>query len=644
MPLILGANSLTGGYGVDNSCRFNAPSSDYLNRTPATTTDRKTWTFSTWFKRGNLGVRLVFLSGTDVGSPEGLNINTSDQFEYDHDIAGTDYTLTSDMLFRDVSAWYHIVVTKDTTQATETDRLKVYVNGNQITLNEVALGYPPQNYDGAINKNVSHTIGNLSIADTHYFDGYMSETYLIDGQALTPTDFGEFDADSGVWKPIAYTGTYGTNGFFLEFTNSTPLTQDASWTDTLSAFTTTNGDVIGSTTAAAIKSTATFTGDFEWTFTIDYAFNGGSDNYFMGLYEISEDGTFNSATGAGGGMSSMTDSWYMSTGGAATKFYYGGSLQSSTGVLTAGDEIRMSRTSGTITIYKNNTSLYQFTPTSTNEIRFVVSNLGSSYIIDLSDSRWRSPTTEPNLGTDYSGNENNFTVNNLTIIDQTTDTPTNNFATLNALDNYYAQATFSNGNLTMVTPVTEYGYVRSSIGVSSGKWYAECKITTASATDHSNGVAFAPATSTSQSVGINDKSYGYFGSGLVKFNNSSVGGTYASLSAGDIIGIALDLDNNKLYFSKNGVFQNSGDPTSGATGTGAVSITAPSSTTDGFYYFASSDNANLAGGTYQFDWDFGNPPFTITTGNADANGYGNFEYTVPAGYYALNTKNLAEFG
>jgi hypothetical protein len=364
----------------------------------------------------------------------------------------------------------------------------------------------------------------------------------------------------------------------------------------------------------------------------------------MGLYEISEDGTFNSATGAGGGMSSMTDSWYMTTGGAATNFYYGGSLQSSTGVLTAGDEIRMSRTSGTITIYKNNTSLYQFTPTSTNEIRFVVSNLGSSYIIDLSDSRWRSPTTEPNLGTDYSGNENNFTVNNLTIIDQTTDTPTNNFATLNALDNYYAQATFSNGNLTMVTPVTEYGYVRSSIGVSSGKWYAECKITTASATDHSNGVAFAPATSISQSVGINDKSYGYFGSGLVKFNNSSVGGTYASLSAGDIIGIALDLDNNKLYFSKNGVFQNSGDPTSGATGTGAVSITAPSSTTDGFYYFASSDNANLVGGTYQFDWDFGNPPFAISTGNADANGYGNFEYAVPSGYYALNTKNLAEFG
>jgi hypothetical protein len=201
MPLILPSNSISaGGYEVDNSLRFNSGSSDYLNKTFGSAGNRKTWTFSTWFKRGNLGVRLVFLSGKDGSFPEGLNINTSNQFEYDHDIAGTDYTLTSDMLFRDVNAWYHLVVTKDTTQATETDRLKVYVNGNQITLNEVALGYPPQNYDGAINKNVSHTIGNLSTSDTYYFNGYLAETYLIDGQALDPTSFGEFDADTGIWK------------------------------------------------------------------------------------------------------------------------------------------------------------------------------------------------------------------------------------------------------------------------------------------------------------------------------------------------------------------------------------------------------------------------------------------------------------
>ena len=247
------------------------------------------------------------------------------------------------------------------------------------------------------------------------------------------------------------------------------------------------------------------------------------------------------------------------------------------------------------------------------------------------------------LGADVSGNGNNWTVNNLTSIDQTTDTPTNNYSTLNPLDNYYAQATFSNGNLTMVTPVTEYAYVRSTMGVSSGKWYAECKITTASATDHSNGVAYAPATSITHSVGVNDQSYGYKGSGQVAKNNSNIGGTYASLSAGDIIGIYLDLDNNKLYFAKNGTIQNSG------TG---ISIVDPASTTDGVYYFASSDNANLAGGTYQFDWNFGNTPFTISSGNTDPNGYGNFEYDPSAGtfdgssksFYALNTKNLAEYG
>ena len=203
-----------------------------FTRTPGSTGNRKTWTFSTWFKRGNLGVRLVFLSGTDGGFPEGLNINTSNQFEYDHDIAGTDYTLTSDMLFRDRNAWYHLVVTKDTTQATETDRLKVYVNGNQITLNEVALGYPPQNYDGAINKNVSHTIGNLSTTDSVYSDGSMAHTHLIDGTAYDASTFGETDATTGIWKPkTAPSVTYGTNGFFLKFENSAAFGTDSSGND-----------------------------------------------------------------------------------------------------------------------------------------------------------------------------------------------------------------------------------------------------------------------------------------------------------------------------------------------------------------------------------------------------------------------------
>ena len=109
-----------------------------------------------------------------------------------------------------------------------------------------------------------------------------------------------------------------------------------------------------------------------------------------------------------------------------------------------------------------------------------------------------------------------------------------------------------------------------------------------------------------------------------------------------MIGIAMDLDNNKLYFSKNGTFQNSGDPTTGSTGTGAFSIAAASTTHDEVYYFAGGSNKN--NDTTRMDFNFGNPAFSISSGNADANGHGNFEYAVPSGYFALCTKNLAENG
>jgi len=209
--------------------------STYLSRSISSATNRKTWTYSTWFKKtrlgtsGNLSTRNIFLAAADGGFPEGIEINAEDQFEYDHDIAGTDYTLTSDMLFRDVNAWYHIVVTKDTTQATETDRLKVWVNGTQISLNEVSLGYPPQNYDGAINKNVTHTIGNLSTSNTYYADFVLAHTHFIDGTAYAASDFGSTDATTGIWKPkTSPSVTYGTNGWFLKYENSGSMGTDSS--------------------------------------------------------------------------------------------------------------------------------------------------------------------------------------------------------------------------------------------------------------------------------------------------------------------------------------------------------------------------------------------------------------------------------
>ena len=250
------------------------------------------------------------------------------------------------------------------------------------------------------------------------------------------------------------------------------------------------------------------------------------------------------------------------------------------------------------------------------------------------------------LGADVSGNSNNFTVNNLTSVDQSTDTCTNNFATFNPLDNYWQSNTYSDGNLKTVTGTTPYNYNSSTIGVSSGKWYCEVKMTAHSETDGNNysmiGITSKLTTSATDHLGQNASDYRYYGRDGTIRNNGSDSSYGNSYGVGDIIGIAIDLDNNKLYFSKNGTFQNSGDPTSGSTGTGAISITASASTPIGAYFIAVGYYDGSDTGTFEFN--SGNPSFSISSGNADANGYGNFEYSVPSGYYALNSKNLAEFG
>jgi hypothetical protein len=191
-------------------------SSTYLTRTPSSASDRKTWTWSAWVKRSSLstGNQVLFVA-RDGGFPEKIQFNSSDQLEYDHDIAGTDYTVRSDMLFRDTSAWYHIVVAKDTTQSTETNRLLFYANGQGLATTEFQLGYPPQNYDGAINNTVIHTQGSDGTG-YEYFDGSMSHINFVDGAALTPSAFGETDATTGEWKiKTSPSVTYGTNGFFI---------------------------------------------------------------------------------------------------------------------------------------------------------------------------------------------------------------------------------------------------------------------------------------------------------------------------------------------------------------------------------------------------------------------------------------------
>jgi hypothetical protein len=265
-----------------------------------------------------------------------------------------------------------------------------------------------------------------------------------------------------------------------------------------------------------------------------------------------------------------------------------------------------------------------------------IANAGTnSFYLNFKDSS--------NVGKDQSGNGHNFTVNNLTSIDQSTDTCVENFATLNPnhRGTHLTDASFSEGNLKHqgTSSGGNYPYSFSTIAASQGKWYAEFKV----ASDPSTtmiGIASGIADSFLGGTG-SAKGYALYGNSGNLFESGS-GSSYGSaLSVGDILGVAMDLDNNKLYFSKNGTFHNSGDPTSGSTGTGAVSITAAADNGPGVYHFACG-KAGTA--TTSIQANFGAPPFTISSGNSDANGFGNFEYAVPSGYYALNTSNLNTYG
>jgi hypothetical protein len=248
------------------------------------------------------------------------------------------------------------------------------------------------------------------------------------------------------------------------------------------------------------------------------------------------------------------------------------------------------------------------------------------------------------LGTDSSGNDNDFTVNGTGT--QTLDTPSNVFTTWNPLENYYQSATLSNGNTTIQTGNSQYSPSSSTLGVSSGKWYWEVEYDALSGGSDVAyvGVLSQFATNSTTSLGTNANDYGYYVNG--NYYNNNTGTAYgATYTTGDIIGVALDLDNNKLYFSKNGTFQNSGDPTSGATGTGAISITDPASTTNGAYFPSICDGSSSANAT--FKTNFGNGYYgttAVSTPNADGDGYGKFEYSVPTGYYALCTKNIQTYG
>ena len=209
------------GYNIARSVRMRSSASAYLGRTFGTATNNLKWTWSAWVKRGALGANIGLLGA----STDGFSTNwfefyfgTNDTLKFDQRASSTaNVNATTTAVFRDPSAWYHIVFVYDSPNATANNRTTLYVNG---VLQALTYSVGPFAQNTASQINGSGYVAGMSLGAVGYFDGEMTEINFIDGQALTPSSFGETDSITGVWKPKAYSGTYGTNGFELNFSDN----------------------------------------------------------------------------------------------------------------------------------------------------------------------------------------------------------------------------------------------------------------------------------------------------------------------------------------------------------------------------------------------------------------------------------------
>ena len=453
---------------IANACRFNRGSSDSLERTPSGAGNRRTFTYSCWFKLGKVASSTSdfyqLFGGTDASgsSNDGLWIDSSNRLYVFFNSA--ERRITNRRL-RDPGAWYHVVLAIDTTQSTASSRIKLYLNGSEITSFSTNSD-PSLNYDSGINNTTTQYIAERINDD--FFDGYMTEVIMVDGQQLLPTSFGAFNPVTNIWEPIAYAGTYGTNGFRLDFADSSAL------------------------------------------------------------------------------------------------------------------------------------------------------------------------------GNDVSGNDNDFTVNNLTSVDQSTDTCSNNFATWNSLTNGSYQ-TLSDGNLKGTgNTSSNNGNTWSTIHFpSAGKWYWETKVTAHSSSANYPQVGIIRDNTIDQAdMNTGDGGYVsgskdcYYPAGSTTVYSKDGNDTVSATSVNDILMCAMDSTAGamKFWIGVNGTWFASGDPANGNNAQWAE--------TGDFQPVAFQSNFNNS----VSETNFGAPTFSISSGNADANGHGNFEYAPPTGFFALCTKNIAEFG
>jgi len=297
--------SISTGYEIDNSCKFEDDNDEYLYRTNASGTNRKTWTVSWWFKQTEVpSTRSSYVEhwqGGVYGEAARAGIDNNDRLWIDvgggAGNTGTLFRSLSSARLRDTAAWYHVVIACDSTQSTEADRLKVWLNGVEVTAWDQKQ-YPTLNFGSALAgfAGIQMKWGSAD-ATYHGYSGYLAECNYVDGVTATQNDFGEFDDDSGIWKPKEYEGSYGTNGSYLDFKIASDLGANAKGNDVNFSL---------NNITSADQATDTPTNNFaHWNPLMAYDGNEGRS-------EITEGGTTlkNSNTGNG-----SSNGWY---GGAGT--------------------------------------------------------------------------------------------------------------------------------------------------------------------------------------------------------------------------------------------------------------------------------------------------------------------------------------
>ena len=683
--------SASGGkaYEIDQSLMCSSGDASKLRRTPSSEGNRKTFTFSSWCKRASIGGH-QYLMGAFVSA--GGSTNDSHYFSFgfnsvDEVAVGvwTQNYRYSNRKFRDTAAWYHLLLQVDTTQGTADDRIKIYINGVQETSFHTNNN-PSQNYDLAINNTIQHGISDTAYdsgTGPYHFDGYMAETHLFDGAVVAPSEFGETDT-TGQWIPKEYKGTasYGTNGYYMPWKKNDRYSPYFNGNSSSGILTANHADFnvgSGNFTMECWFYVNEYAGNYRRVFgksssgganaDTEYQVDIDSSNQPVSyVYDAADNGatylTLQSST-------AITDNkWHhvaLVRNGTAFNLYLDGtSVANATSSMTVNNSTyqfgigRVGDYAGQIFNgwisnfrYVKGTAVYtsNFTPSTSpltaitntkllccQDATITTENSGTSKTLTVTAAQVTTHQMSPfqfDWYQDQSGQDNDYQPDNLTVNDVLLDSPTNNFPTLNPLmGNGASGITLSQGNLksTQASLTSETAKVYSTMAFVSGKWYAEVACSTANVyTGHgvvnvsqsSEGFDFDSST-------LNVSAFTW-GDRIFKNGSQTQDSLNSTASDSNILGIALDLDNGTVQFYSNGSTSGSAETLTRNDG-------------DLFVFCDAADSSGYASNS-TYEWNFGQNGTHSGTrtagGNADGNGIGNYMYSVPSGFLAPCSSNLA---